>query len=180
MALLLDAELRGTLPPLLPFWGHRPDGRRPIGPWVLSQWWPVDFTVDGVGYRHAEGFMMAGKARLFGDDGILGKILDAEQPAVAKKLGREVAGFDQARWVAARYDLVVAGNVAKFTQHEDLAAYLRSTAPRVLIEASPRDRIWGIGLGAGNDAVRQPSLWRGDNLLGFALMEVRDRISANT
>jgi ribA/ribD-fused uncharacterized protein len=75
-----------------------------------------------------------------------------------------------------RYDIVVAGNLAKFGQHDDLRAFLVGTGRKVLVEASPYDRIWGIGMAAGNPDAHRPSAWRGCNLLGFALMEVRERL----
>ena len=77
----------------------------------------------------------------------------------------------------ARSETVVRGNVAKFGDHADLRAFLVGTGDRVLVEASPRDRIWGIGLGAANPAAQDPATWRGENLLGFALMEARERLS---
>lgn len=89
-------------------------------------------VVEGVEYLHAEGFMMAAKARLFGDATTLEKILEAANPAVAKQLGRQVTDFDEELWVARRYDVVVEGNLAKFSQNRLLARYLLSTAPRVL------------------------------------------------
>jgi ribA/ribD-fused uncharacterized protein len=73
---------------------------------------------------------------------------------------------------------VTRGNVAKFGQHEDLRAFLLATDERVLVEASPRDAVWGIGLGASNPDARIPERWRGRNLLGFALMEARSRLRA--
>ena len=176
LADLLRQETEGTLPELLHFWGHRPraDGR--IGKSCLSQWWPVEFTVEGETYRSAEHFMMVGKARLFDDEDAARRILDAGDPQLAKKLGRTVRGFDPATWAEQCFDVVVRGNEAKFGQHPDLAAFLRSTAPAVLVEASPSDAIWGIGLAAADPRAATPSTWAGTNLLGFALMAVRDRL----
>lgn len=163
----------------LMFWGHQPQRDGSIGAGVLSQWWPSPFTVDGVRYASAEHWMMAGKARLFGDEASFEAIVAAPTPAQAKKLGRLVRDFDEARWAAARFELVVAGNVAKFSQDSALRTYLCGTGDRVLVEASPRDRVWGIGLGASNDRATDPSQWRGQNLLGFALMEARARLTAD-
>jgi len=73
-------------------------------------------------------------------------------------------------------DLIVAGNMAKFGQHPDLREFLLGTGDRVLVEASPRDRIWGIGLAAGDERATSPDDWLGLNLLGFALMEVRHQL----
>ena len=75
----------------------------------------------------------------------------------------------------ARFGIVVAGNRAKFARHPDLAAFLRGTAPRVLVAASPVDRIGGIGLAADDPRAADPATWRGLNLFGFALMQVRDQ-----
>ncbi|KDN85447.1 NADAR family protein [Kitasatospora cheerisanensis] len=174
---LIAAIASGGRPKYLHFWGHQPqrDGR--IGPGSLSQWWPSPFTVDGVDYPTAEHWMMAGKARLFGDHEIVPRILGARTPAEAKKLGRLVAGFDPALWEAHRFDLVVAGSVAKFEQDEQLLDYLLRTGTRVLVEASPLDRIWGIGLAADDEKADSPDQWRGLNLLGFALMEARARLA---
>jgi hypothetical protein len=158
------------------FWGHTPKDGKKFGPFCLSQWWPARFRVDGHEYAAAEHYMMAEKARLFGDEEVRQKILATDNPAVAKNLGREVRGFDEARWVEARYGIVVAGNLAKFGQDAELKGYLLSTGNKVLVEAAPRDTIWGIGLGAENPLARDPRQWRGLNLLGFALMEVRERL----
>ncbi len=168
----------GARPKWLMFWGHQPQRDGSIGPGALSQWWPSAFTVDGVRYASAEHWMMAGKARLFGDEASLAAILAARTPAEAKNLGRLVHAFDGARWAGAAFELVVAGNVAKFGQEPALRAYLLGTGRRVLVEASPRDRVWGIGLAACDDRATDPARWRGQNLLGFALMEARTRLAA--
>ncbi|WP_235984446.1 NADAR family protein [Mesorhizobium neociceri] len=161
---------------LLFFWGHQPskDGR--ITTSCLSQWWPAPFSVDGLTYPTAEHWMMAGKARLFGDDQTATQILSAGSPRQAKQLGRQVSRFDAARWDAEKYRLVTEGSFEKFRQHEALGAFLLSTGDQVLVEASPVDRIWGIGLAADDERAGNPLLWRGENLLGFALMEARDRL----
>ncbi|GAA3641417.1 NADAR family protein [Kineosporia mesophila] len=156
------------------FWGHRPERDGRVGQGCFSQWWPSPFTVDGVTYGTAEHWMMAGKARLFGDEPVLAKILAAPSPAQAKQLGRQVRGFDQDRWLEHRYQLVAEGNLAKFGQYPKYAEVLRASGSRVLVEASPVDRIWGIGLAADNEAATDPTRWRGLNLLGFALMDVRE------
>ena len=167
----------GAAPKWLIFWGHQPEPDGSVGKGAMSQWWPCAFTVDGVDYASAEHWMMAEKARLFGDMSALERILGARTPAEAKNLGRLVKGFDDAAWDAARFKAVVAGNVAKFGQDAALREFLLGTMNRVLVEASPRDRIWGIGLAAGNDDAADPRRWRGQNLLGFALMEARERLS---
>lgn len=176
VAELVDAQEAGHGFEFFVFYGHTADPGVAVGPWCLSQWWPVDFTVDGVSYRSAEQFMMARKASLFGDSEMLAKIRDSATPAEAKKLGRQVRDFDQDTWVRHRYEIVVDGNVAKFGQHPELADFLLGTGDTVLVEAAPRDVIWGIGLGAGNPRATDPPRWRGRNLLGFALMEVRGKL----
>jgi ribA/ribD-fused uncharacterized protein len=175
----LIAEMRnGARVKFLFFWGHRAQADGSIGPGVLSQWWPVAFEVDRVIYRSAEHWMMAEKARLFGDEETCSKILASRTPAEAKKLGRLVAPFDEATWNAARFEIVTRGSIAKFGQHDDLRAYLLSTNTRVLVEASPLDRVWGIGMDANHADRLHPEHWQGENLLGFALMAARDQLRA--
>jgi ribA/ribD-fused uncharacterized protein len=118
--------------------------------------------------------MMWRKATLFGDNETASQILAASHPRQAKALGRQVTGFNQRVWDSHRYDAVVAGNLAKFSQHDELRTFLLGTGERVLVEASPVDRIWGIGLAADDPRAGDPAQWRGPNLLGFALMEVRE------
>jgi ribA/ribD-fused uncharacterized protein len=173
---LRDDDLAGRELKILPFWGHKPQQDGSIGAGCLSQWWPVSFAVDGVTYPSAEHWMMAGKARLFRDADGLAAVVAAKSPGAAKAAGRKVRGFDEVAWAAARYELVVAGNAAKFGQHQDLAAFLRATGAKVLVEASPFDRIWGVGIAPSNPDVRHPAKWRGLNLLGFALMDVREKL----
>ena len=158
------------------FWGHAPKTAGAVDASCLSQWFPARFTVEGIDYTTAEHFMMAEKARLFRDEEALARILVAPGPAEAKKLGRAVRGYDDVAWGQARGVAVVRGNVAKFTQNEAMGRFLAATGERVLVEASPRDRIWGIGMGASNPDARDPARWRGRNLLGFALMEARARV----
>lgn len=174
---LLNALEKGQTFEYIFFWGHRPqpDGR--IGPSCCSQWFDAGFTLNGVRYATAEHFMMAEKARLFGDLETLDRILKAHTPQDAKGLGRKVRNFDSARWEAQAFERVVQGNIAKFGQNPRLGAWLRATAPRVLVEASPEDPIWGIGLHRDDPRALDPRRWEGKNLLGFALMTVRDRMT---
>ncbi|MEU5169494.1 NADAR family protein [Streptomyces mutomycini] len=178
MDLLLARTARGESLKYLPFWGHRPrvDGR--LGESCLSQWWPAPFTVDSVTYASAEHWMMAGKARLFGDAEAEARAVAAGSPAAAKEVGRLVRGFDDGLWARERFALVVAGSVHKFGQDPALRGYLLGTGERVLVEASPMDRIWGIGLTKDDPRTADPASWRGLNLLGFALMEARARLRA--
>jgi ribA/ribD-fused uncharacterized protein len=155
------------------FWGHRPQRDGGPGPGCLSQWWPAAFTVDGYEFATAEHYVMWRKAMLFGDGEIAGRILAVTHPRQAKALGRQVRGFGQQLWEQRRFDIVVEGSVAKFGQHEPLREYLLGTGERVLVEASPTDRVWGIGLAASDERAADPGTWRGLNLLGFALMRAR-------
>jgi ribA/ribD-fused uncharacterized protein len=179
LAALITAEAAGEPIEMLHFWGHQPNRDGSVGPGCLSQWWSQPFTVDGFVYPSAEHFMMAGKARLFGDQDALAAVYAAASPGAAKAVGRRVRDFDDTAWKRAAYDIVVAGNLAKFGQNPDLWAFLRATGRTVLVEASPRDRIWGIGMGRENPDAQRPSAWRGRNLLGFALMEVRERLGSD-
>jgi ribA/ribD-fused uncharacterized protein len=160
----------------LHFWGHRPRPDSRVGASCLSQWWPSPFVVDGVTYATAEHWMMAAKARLFEDRKAERRVLTAGHPSQAKNAGRLVRGFDEQTWRRERFGIVVEGSVHKFTAHEDLREFLLNTGDRVLVEASPVDRVWGIGLAADDEAANNPERWRGPNLLGFALMEARDRL----
>ncbi|MDT7581096.1 MAG: hypothetical protein QOK35_2360 [Pseudonocardiales bacterium] len=176
VAQLQAAIAGGVRPDLLFFWGHRPRRDGSLGPSCLSQWWPVEVEVGGQRFASAEHWMMWNKARMFDDHDAARRVLEAATPAEAKKLGAQVRGFDPDAWEAERFAIVVAGNRAKFGQHPDLAGFLRETAPRVLVEASPVDRIWGIGLAADDVRASDPACWQGLNLLGFALMQVRDEL----
>ncbi|MFI6943478.1 NADAR family protein [Streptomyces sp. NPDC050418] len=162
----------------LHFWGHTAPADGAVGPHVLSQWWPALFTVDEVGYATAEHWMMAAKARLFGDEEAERAAVTASSPGAAKKAGRLVRGFDEEIWRRERFEVVAEGSTHKFAAHPQLRAYLLGTGDRVLVEASPLDRIWGIGLAAADERAADPGQWRGLNLLGFALMEARERLRA--
>lgn len=162
---------------LMLFWGHKEVAGVAVGPWVLSQWWPAGFTVDGQLYTTAEHWMMAEKARLFEDREALDAILVSPSPREAKAWGRKVRGFEAARWEAHRNETVVRGNVEKFGQNEDIRKFLLDTGDRILVEASPYDRVWGIGLRATDPRALDPRTWRGANLLGFALGEARVRLT---
>ncbi|MFI2202722.1 NADAR family protein [Streptomyces sp. NPDC020192] len=174
----LISEVRaGAQVKYLHFWGHRPRKDGSIGSSCLSQWWPSPFVVDGVEYATAEHWMMAGKARLFEDAEAERRVLAAGHPAEAKKAGRLVRGFDEAIWERERFRIVVEGSVHKFAADRALRGFLLGTGDRVLVEASPVDRVWGIGLAASDEAAFDPERWRGPNLLGFALMEARERLA---
>ncbi|MCX3058947.1 NADAR family protein [Streptomyces beihaiensis] len=173
---LVAAVSSGARVKYLHFWGHAPRRDGTLGAGCLSQWWPSPFTVDGVRYATAEHWMMAAKARLFGDAEAERAALAADHPSQAKKAGRLVRGFDEEIWARDRFDVVVEGSVHKFASDPALRAFLLGTGERVLVEASPVDRVWGIGLAADSEAALDPRRWRGPNLLGFALMAARARL----
>ncbi|MFI7418909.1 NADAR family protein [Nonomuraea sp. NPDC049684] len=174
----VEAERNGHRPRYLYFWGHRPPRDGGPGRGCLSQWWPVAFTEGGHTFASAEHYMMAHKAWLFGDDDSARRILLAATPGEAKKLGRTVRGFDEAVWAAHRLDIVTRASLAKFGAHRDLREFLIGTRAHVLVEASPLDRVWGIGLAADDERAASAATWRGLNLLGFALMAARDELDS--
>lgn len=140
----------------------------------LSQWYAINFEIDGIEYYSSEHYMMAEKVKLFSDELNYKKILGSQSPGQAKQYGREVLGFDEKVWKQNRTEIVLKGNIAKFGQNESVKNYLLSTKNRILVEASPVDIIWGIGLSKDSEHCQNPLKWRGLNLLGFVLMEVRD------
>ncbi len=166
---------RGKKVKYLFFWGHQSKGNN-ISKSCFSQWYTSPFSEDGKRFATAEHYMMYGKAKLFNDIDAMGKALDAKNPGAVKAVGRSVRGFDQAIWDANKFDLVVNANLAKFGNNKELSDFLLNTGKRVLVEASPVDKVWGIGLAQDDDTATNPNLWKGENLLGFALMEVREQL----
>lgn len=157
----------------LTFWNPRPPPDGSVGPGCLSQWWPARVRLDGHSFATAEHVMMWRKARVCGDGATARRILSTSDPETAKALGRAVTPYDRAGWERERFGAVVAANLAKFGQHEGLRAFLLGTGDAVLVEASPVDLVWGVGLDGDDPRVTDPAQWRGRNLLGFALMQVR-------
>ncbi|SHF16171.1 NADAR family protein [Pedobacter caeni] len=160
------------------FWGHQPAKDGHISASCFSQWWIAPFTHEGKTYPSTEHWMMAKKAELFEDFAIAKRILEVKSPAEVKKLGRLVERFDAKVWDAHKFDIVLAGNYHKFNQHQELKDFLLQTKNRVIVEASPVDPVWGIGLAADDPKAENPLLWKGENLLGFVLMEVRSQLNA--
>ena len=147
---------------------------RPHG--VFSQWAPSPFELHGTHYVSAEQRMMKAKADLFGDSVSGAAIMAAQDPREIKRLGRQVRGFIDTQWCARAMTVVVEANLAKFRQNAAMGDALCATHPHILAEASPHDRIWGIGLSAQNPRARCREQWRGTNLLGEALMKVRETL----
>lgn len=150
----------------------------------LSQWSTSPFTDDKfmseylpfnkVAFVCAEQYMMFHKAMIMGDFDTAKKILETTDPKEQQSLGRQVSGYDEVLWDRTRYDVVKRGNILKFRQNPELKKMLFDTYPRQLVEASPHDKIWGVGLDETDPMINDPENWRGRNLLGKVLTEVRD------
>lgn len=161
----------------LHFWGHQPTRDGQITQSCLSQWWQSVFTIGDVAYLTAEHWMMAEKARLFGNDALRERIICCTSPGEAKALGRMVENFEERTWVMYRQSIVLEGSIQKFSQNPELGSYLLNTSGRILVEASPVDPVWGIGLAADDPRAHDPTRWDGLNLLGFTLMQTRDLLA---
>ncbi len=144
----------------------------------FSQWFRCSFTDGGNTFTCAEQFMMHGKAVLFADAEVAEKILSAAHPREHKALGRKVKPFDDRVWKRSREEIVLAGNRAKFTQNPELKELLLATKGTELVEASPYDKIWGIGLSASDPRAQDPAQWKGSNLLGRILTQLREELAA--
>jgi ribA/ribD-fused uncharacterized protein len=144
----------------------------------FSQWYRASFVVDDHTFSCAEQYMMYGKAQLFADAATAAEILAADHPRQHKALGRKITPFDDATWRRNREAIVLAGNRAKFTQNPALLAQLLATRGTTLVEASPYDQIWGIGLAANDPRAADPAQWKGQNLLGKILTALRDGLLA--
>jgi ribA/ribD-fused uncharacterized protein len=142
----------------------------------LSQWYPSSFNIRDTNFKTAEHYMMYEKAKLFGDVMQAVKILKVPDPRTAKALGRKVKGFKERIWKSKYFDIVVDGNLAKFSQNYRARKFLMNTGNRILVEASPYDKIWGIGLDSSHKDAQNPLRWQGTNLLGFALTKVRSML----
>lgn len=155
----------------------------------FSQWYRSKFKIDGITYNCAEQYMMAEKARLFNDQEALENIMKANTPSEQKAIGRKIVNFIKNKWEEMRpwgdnerpycWQIVWKGNHAKFTQNKRLKEILLATDDDLLVEASPYDVIWGIGLREDDPKVNDPSLWRGKNWLGEVITDVREAIRNN-
>lgn len=171
--LLSELESNETLK-FVYFWGHSKKSNVEVDKACFSQWFESAFSVGGVTYKTSEHWMMAQKALLFNDKNSYDKIIACHKPGEAKDLGRNIIGFDEITWNKHRFEIVKLGNIHKFNQNPVLANFLINTHPRILVEASPLDNIWGIGLSQDDEDIKNIYAWKGLNLLGFVLMEVRD------
>ena len=143
---------------------------------TFSQWCPSEFTIDGVKYNCCEQYMMAKKALLFGDITMYDKIMSFKNPKDQKRAGRNVSGFDKDQWETVCREIVYEANYAKFTQNPKMKSELLKTGDRELVEASPYDTVWGIGLHETDPHILDKSKWKGTNRLGEAIMKVRETI----
>lgn len=141
---------------------------------VFSNWYPSPFEIDGIWYNCSEQYMMAEKACLFGDAEALGKIMSAALPRDQKAYGRQVKGFDKEKWDAVAKLVVYKACKAKFEQNPDLMRDLEATKGTTLVEASPEDPIWGIGLKKDDPRALNRATWKGTNWLGEVLTKLRE------
>lgn len=151
---------------------HNPDEENGY----LSNWYPVKFTVDSVAFSSMEQFMMYKKALYFGDYNIAKRILASNDVAYIKELGRLVSNYNENYWNGIRQIVVFEGLLAKFSQNESLKEQLKATNGSILAECAVKDRIWGIGLSMNDPNRLDISRWKGQNLLGYTLMMVRERL----
>ena len=158
------------------FWGHTPPEDGSVNQSCLSQWYAASFEVEGIRFPTAEHYMMHCKAELFGDSDAAAKVIQSDNPGAAKAVGRSVKNFQRETWNKHCVEIVTLGNINKFAQNRDILNYLLATDNKVLVEASPRDAIWGIGRDSNAKGIENPLTWKGKNLLGFTLMEARARL----
>lgn len=142
----------------------------------MSNWFLSDFTIDGVNFTSMEQYMMYSKAVCFNDKVIAAQILNTQDVAHIKELGRSVLGYNENIWNGMRQIIIYEGLLAKFTQNDSIREQLKNTGNAILAECAVRDCIWGIGLAMDNPKRLDISQWRGQNLLGYALMMVRNRV----
>ena len=143
---------------------------------IYSQWYKANMTLDFIDYTSCEQYMMHQKALLFGDTETADKILKTNDPKKQKQLGREVKNFDAVKWNSECFSIVYRGNYAKFSQNEDLKSELLKTGTKILVEASPEDKIWGVGLAENDWGINDPVNWQGFNLLGWAITLVKHEL----
>lgn len=146
------------------FWGNKD---------IYSNWHRSKYTMDGIEFVNGEQGMMYGKAGVMGDSDSQLKIMAITDPKAIKALGRLITPWDEKKWVAARLQVMTDVCVAKFRDNPAMLAQLLATGDKILVEASPWDTIWGIGMRENDEGVEDPTRWKGLNLLGEALMNAR-------
>lgn len=143
----------------------------------LSSWYQSSFEMNNMIYQCAEQYIMAEKAKLFDDEESLDKILKAIHPNQMKIIGKEIKNFDEQIWNKNKINIVKIANLAKFSQNTKLKRYLLLTGEKILVKTNSHDTVWGIGLSKKNSLIRDPDNWKGKNLLGFILMDIREIFS---
>ena len=143
---------------------------------TLSNWGPAKFAHKGLKFYNSEQAFMYEKATYFDDTEIANEILKTSNPNTAKNLGRKVKNFNGHKWDVVCYDFMVDVCYAKFRQNENCREVLLSTGRKTLVEGSPYDKIWGVGLHWASEEILDEANWQGKNLLGKALMEVREML----
>lgn len=159
------------------FSGHQKTKNGNITKSCLSQWYSSPFEMNNVKYSCAEQYMMAEKARIFQDDDAVEKILKAYHPNQMKMIGKKVKNFDEEVWNREKINVVKIANLAKFSQNPKLKKYLLGTGSKILVKTNGYESIWGIGLAKDDDDIYNPLKWKGKNLLGFILMNIREIFS---
>lgn len=143
---------------------------------TLSNWGPAEFEYKGYQFYNSEQAFMWEKADFFGDQEIANLILQTRNPREAKDLGRKVKGYNDGEWSKVRYKKMLEVCLAKFSQNNELKQTLLSTGDKIIVEGSPYDRIWGVGWHWTDPEILYEVNWRGKNLLGKVLMEVRNTL----
>lgn len=142
----------------------------------LSNWYPSLFTIEKKTFSSIEQFMMYRKAICFGDEAVATNILSTDDVAEIKALGRQVSNYDEHIWNGIRQIVVYEGLLAKFSQNENLKNKLKSTGEAILAECAVKDLIWSVGLSMTDPDRLDKTKWKGQNLLGYTLMMVRERL----
>lgn len=146
-------------------------GRQAFSNWHHS---PDQLIMRGLSFDHSEGAFMAMKAWFFMDLDAVAACHAEKDPCAVKAIGRTIRGYDDAAWSLVRLGFMAYVNLLKYRQNPEMAAELLGTGDRTLVEASPVDQVWGVGLAEDDPLIQSPSNWRGTNLLGVALMQVRE------
>ena len=157
---------------MIGFFGHTNTTGK-VNQTCFSNFYPAQFVYKGYNFPTSEHALMASKAMVFWDTVRFQMIVKSDTPSSAKQYGRKVEGYTDSIWAACRYQIMTDILIEKFTQNDLMCEYLLSTGEEILVETSPYDKVWGIGMGQENRAWVDQKLWKGQNLLGFALMDTR-------